>query len=121
MNAGLPTTGVGGIFYLLSILVMFIVEITRSLFGKSSLKSWITVCEQLLLFTFTIIAIWLTGELLIRTLPTQVAPFMVAVSNDSIFLFPFLLLLFLISSTQILRGYFYIKNNIHRIVKPLNL
>ena len=36
MNIGLPGTGLGGLFYMMSILIMFIIEISKALVGKRS-------------------------------------------------------------------------------------
>ena len=46
MNIGLPTTGLGGIFYMLCGLGMPLVEIIRTFFGKSSLAKWRVVLTQ---------------------------------------------------------------------------
>jgi hypothetical protein len=46
VNVGMPATGLGGIFYLLSTLLMVLVEITRTIKGESSLARWRRVLAQ---------------------------------------------------------------------------
>lgn len=49
MNVGLPGTGIGGIFYLLSILIMIAIEAVRFLFGKTSACTALASRQALLL------------------------------------------------------------------------
>jgi len=61
MTAGLPGTGIGGVFYLLSALLMPIVEIVLTIRGKSSVARWMLVLRQLAM-GFTILGtMWLLG------------------------------------------------------------
>jgi hypothetical protein len=47
MTAGLPGTGIGGIFYLLLALLAPVREVPRLLRGQSSLRRWRTITGQL--------------------------------------------------------------------------
>lgn len=47
MNAGLPGTGLGGLFYLLLALVMPFVELVQTVRGRSSRERWRLVLTQL--------------------------------------------------------------------------
>jgi hypothetical protein len=46
MTAGLPGVGIGGLFYLISALLMPILEVVRTVRGRSSLARWRTVGRQ---------------------------------------------------------------------------
>lgn len=61
MNAGLPGTGLGGLFYLVSALAMILFELVASLRGQSSQQRWRLVIRQALIATTIIIGISLTG------------------------------------------------------------
>lgn len=69
MNAGLPGTGLGGIFYLLLALAMPVREIYLTARGRSSRERWRVVLRQLTLalgIVATVAAsVWVLG----RTLP----------------------------------------------------
>lgn len=120
MNAGLPTTGIGGIFYFLSVWIMLMLEITRTIRGKSSKHSWKFVSGQLLMVLSILTSIWLTAEIIAKVLPAQTRMALTSISTNStlaqnsqtIFLIPFMLLGSLIFSTQILRLYFSIRRKL---------
>jgi hypothetical protein len=57
MIAGLPITGVGGVFYLLLALAMPIVELWRLLRGRSSVAAWRVIGRQLLMQTGVLVTI----------------------------------------------------------------
>jgi hypothetical protein len=63
MNAGLPGTGIGGFFYLLSAVFMLFAEIYNTIRGRSSWKRWKLVGTQLFIVSGIIfgigIAIWI--------------------------------------------------------------
>ena len=61
MTVGLPGTGIGGVFYLLSALLMPFTEIVKTLRGKSSLADWRLVIKQLSLGLAILAAMWLLG------------------------------------------------------------
>ena len=61
MTVGLPGTGIGGVFYLLSALFMPIQEIVKTVQGKSSISSWLLVLRQLSMGILIICAMWGLG------------------------------------------------------------
>jgi cobalamin synthase len=68
MAAGLPGTGIGGLFFILSALFMIVVETQRTIRGKSSLARWRIVGRHAavaatMVVTVTV-AIWLVHRLL---------------------------------------------------------
>lgn len=118
MNAGLPTTGIGGIFYTVSVLFMLLSELIKLVLGKSSLESWKIVSQQVFLVVSMIFIIFLTSELLNAIIPQDMAlnildvskEFTVARNTNNLFLLPLFLLVFLVASTQVLRLYFYVRS-----------
>ena len=64
MTAGLPGTGIGGIFYLLSAFLMPFVEIVNTLRGRSSLRRWRVVAQQFGILLGIASAFWGTGWVL---------------------------------------------------------
>ena len=63
MTAGLPGTGIGGIFYLASALVMPFREVSRRLRGRPA-GDWRVVAAQLAIAGGILGAMWVTGRLL---------------------------------------------------------
>lgn len=61
MTAGLPGAGIGGIFYLLSALLMPAVELLALLRGRRSSGRWRIIVRQSFLAGGVIAAVWLTG------------------------------------------------------------
>ena len=61
MTAGLPGTGIGGVFYLVSALFMPFVELFRTLRGESSIARWILVLRQLSMAGAIMTGMWLMG------------------------------------------------------------
>lgn len=118
MNAGLPTTGIGGVFYTLSVIIMLLFELFKTLTGKSTKKSWGFAISQLTLVFLMTGSIFVTGEIISKLFPKQVAISLTSISSSTnfsgnsstLFYAPVLLLVVLISSTQVLRLYFYIKD-----------
>ena len=47
MNVGLPGTGIGGLFYLLSAFLILLYELLMTMRGKSNMKRWKIVGEQI--------------------------------------------------------------------------
>lgn len=117
MNAGLPTTGIGGVFYTLSVLAMLLLEIFKTITGKSSWKSWGFAISQLVLVLLMTGSIFVTGEIVLRLFPKQVAMSLTSISPNidmannasTLYYAPIILLALLVSSTQALRLYFYAK------------
>jgi hypothetical protein len=68
MTAGLPGAGIGGLFFVLSAYFMLVVEITRTVRGRSSLARWGLVLRNVGIATAMIMAvtvtIWLVHGLL---------------------------------------------------------
>jgi hypothetical protein len=57
MNAGLPGTGLGGLFYVLLALWMPVAELYATLRGRSSVARWRLVLRQLLLACGIVLAV----------------------------------------------------------------
>jgi hypothetical protein len=64
MNAGLPGTGIGGVFYLLSALLMPFFEVVRTLRGNSSWSRWVLLLRQLAMAAGILAGMWALGLLL---------------------------------------------------------
>jgi len=64
MTAGLPGTGIGGFFYLLSALLMPAHEFCLMCQGKSNWKRWKMAVRQSVLAFLVIVSVWGTGWLL---------------------------------------------------------
>ena len=64
MSAGLPGTGIAGVFYLASALLMPVIELERTLRGQSSIAAWRFVMRQFTLSCAILAGIWTTGWLL---------------------------------------------------------
>jgi chromate transport protein ChrA len=71
MAAGLPGTGIGGLFFILSAFFMIIVELQRTVRGKSSLARWRIVGRHAgvaaAMVASVTAAIWLVHRLLFTT------------------------------------------------------
>ncbi len=63
MTAGLPGTGIGGVFYLISALLMPVNELVLTLRGRSSLARWRQVLRQLTMSAAIVGGMWLIGVL----------------------------------------------------------
>ena len=64
MNVGLPGTGIGGLFYLITALLMPVVELVRLLRGLSSLERWKVAVEQWMLAVGILAGLWTTSLVL---------------------------------------------------------
>jgi hypothetical protein len=64
MIAGLPGTGIGGIFYILLALTMPVCELLRLVRRQSSIKRWITIAAQTFNALGILAGVCLTGWLL---------------------------------------------------------
>lgn len=71
MIAGLPGTGIGGLFYLMSALFMPIRELYYTVQGKSSKKQWKLVGSQVSLALGVIGGFWATGWALSHIVPVK--------------------------------------------------
>lgn len=119
MNAGLPTTGIGGIFYIVSVVVMLTVEFILIFQGKSSVARWRFVLGQVFLITGIISFSLLTGFALLKVAPANLTHQLTAITTQQgqnsfsfITLTPLLILITLLTSTQLLRGYYAIKSKL---------
>ena len=69
MIAGLPGTGIGGLFYLLSALLMPFLELLATLRGRSSAERWRVVRDQTLIAGGIILGVsgtyWIIGLILL--------------------------------------------------------
>ena len=61
MNVGLPGTGIGGLFYLVTACLMPFVELIQTFRGQSSLKRWRVVCVQFSLAAGVVFGLWATA------------------------------------------------------------
>ena len=61
MNAGLPGTGIAGIFYFFSIVALLLSEVWLLMRGKSRKKTWQYITPTLIITVGMIIAGWLTN------------------------------------------------------------
>jgi hypothetical protein len=71
MVAGLPGTGIGGIFYLISALCMPLREFPRLMRGKSSLRRWKFIMKQWVMTAGIILGFWITGLILAKCIPAN--------------------------------------------------
>ncbi len=61
MNAGLPGTGLGGLFYLLSILLMCVKEVLHRIRGTGDRAKSRIALEQVLILVGALFSMWLSG------------------------------------------------------------
>lgn len=73
MFAGLPGTGIGGVFYLLLTVWMPVHELYLLLQGRSSAERWRFIAGRWAIFAAVILVMWLQVKLLARVFP-QGAP-----------------------------------------------
>ena len=73
MTVGLPGVGLGGIFYLLSALLMPLFELARTVRGRSSPGRWRVVGTQWTLAAGIVTALWGTGWALGQVVPQPAA------------------------------------------------
>ena len=71
MVAGLPGTGIGGIFYLMTAICMPIRELPRLMRGKSSLRRWRFILKQWGMTGGIIFGFWITGWVLTLIIPAN--------------------------------------------------
>jgi hypothetical protein len=64
MSAGLPGTGIAGVFYLAGALLMPVVELGRTVRGRSTLARWRLVLRQFTVACAILAGVWTTGWLL---------------------------------------------------------
>ena len=72
MTAGLPGTGLGGLYYLLSILLMCAKEVVHRIRGTGNATKSRIAREQVLILSGAMVTLWLNGmaiQYLLRLLP----------------------------------------------------
>jgi hypothetical protein len=69
MIAGLPITGIGGIFYLLLALAMPFIEFYRLCAGRSTRAAWRTIALQLLIQTGVLVSLSVQAALVVWLAP----------------------------------------------------
>jgi hypothetical protein len=84
MFAGVPGTGIGGVFYVLLTLWMPLREAARAVVGRSVAVRWRLICRQLALVAGILAALAAEAWLLNRTLPRliEAAPALVFPSRN---------------------------------------
>lgn len=68
MAAGIPGTGIGGLFYFLLVLWMPVREIGRTLTGKSNAQQWRAVLFHLTIVLAIITALWVEAWLMLEAM-----------------------------------------------------
>jgi hypothetical protein len=71
MIAGLPGTGVGGVFYLMSVFLMPVREMGRVVRGRSSLRRWRVIFGQMGIASGVLAGFWITGWILTLLIPAK--------------------------------------------------
>lgn len=66
MFAGLPAAGIGGVFYVLLVLMMPVQELVRTLRGEGSIQRWKFIAGRWALFATVIGAMWVQWLILDR-------------------------------------------------------
>ena len=112
MNVGLPGTGIGGIFYMITVGLIFVYEFFYSIFKKSTKARWKVVLEEFLLTVTMILIAILINELMGRYIFHQRPPHFAVSKNPAInglhlvqvhpILVPFLLLFCVLVSVNII-------------------
>lgn len=74
MNVGLPGTGIGGLFYLLTAFMILAYELVMTVRGRSNLGRWKVVGEQVGITVTMIIAAIVTNSLISTYLLKKTAP-----------------------------------------------
>lgn len=83
MIAGLPGTGISGLFYLLSAFWMPIAELTRTLRGRERRSNWKLVFSQFALATGIFAALSLTGAMIDYFIPISARFLEAFISNSN--------------------------------------
>lgn len=115
MNAGLPGSGIGGIFYIFSALIMIAREMVRWILGFESDSSRRNlVLAQAVLMSGILAAIYIAERIADFFnhvfVSLGVEPISTGFSSTSVAIIPFILLGGVLSMTQVLR-FFFAKDN----------
>ena len=118
MNTGLPGTGIGGLFYMISVVAMILIEIKDILLGRKKAKSKAIVIEQSVIIVLLIAAIYTTNVFFSKYVFKKPPTFLAVNANfgekasyviiNYPIIVPFILLLIVIVFTQSM--YFYLKS-----------
>lgn len=72
MNVGLPGTGIGGLFYIITALLMPFFELVQLARGRSSAARWRGVAEQAGMALAILASLWATAWILTQLLPKSI-------------------------------------------------
>lgn len=78
MFAGLPATGIGGVFYMLLVLLMPFKELWRAMKGESSMERWAFIASRWGLFAIVLAMMWLQGSIMKWAMGADLSKFMAA-------------------------------------------
>lgn len=78
MFAGIPATGIGGIFYLALVLFMPFKELWRAMKGESSAERWLFIASRWGLFAIVIAMMWVQALIMKWVMGTDMTKFMSA-------------------------------------------
>ncbi|MBX3388433.1 MAG: hypothetical protein KF691_03140 [Phycisphaeraceae bacterium] len=78
MFAGLPATGIGGIFYMGLVFFMPFRELWRAMKGESSIERWIFIASRWGLFAIVIAMMWVQASIMKWALGADMSKFMAA-------------------------------------------
>src|SRR5437773_743978 len=102
MVAGIPGTGIGGMFYLLSVFFMPFREMAKLMRGKSNLRRWKFIMMQLGLASGIIGGFWITGWILSMVIPTKAHLFIKHTSSGNVLkVKPFIIAIAVLSTVLI--------------------
>ncbi|MBS0187597.1 MAG: hypothetical protein JSS51_05980 [Planctomycetes bacterium] len=78
MFAGLPATGIGGIFYMALVFFMPFKELWRAMRGESSMERWMFIASRWGLFAIVIAMMWLQAMIMKWAIGADMSKFMAA-------------------------------------------
>lgn len=78
MFAGLPATGIGGIFYMALVFFMPFKELWRAMKGESSTERWMFIASRWGLFAIVIAMMWLQAAIMKWAIGADMSKFMAA-------------------------------------------
>lgn len=83
MNVGLPGTGIGGLFYLATALMMPFIELVHTIRGRSTLSRWKLVLRQVIMAGGILAGLGVTGWLINHALPRRAVSSLVTVNAQA--------------------------------------
>lgn len=78
MFAGLPATGIGGIFYMALVFFMPFKELWRAMKGESSMERWAFIASRWGLFAIVIAMMWVQAAIMKWAVGSDMSKFMAA-------------------------------------------